>query len=386
MNNSWLHELQVKRDLINSGESVTVTINPVGLIEVTKIFPHAYNRLVFRGIKPGDDSPLIYKAFLLADKPRSMLTREVLGTYEELMANFRADLNGVGVKIPTKAGFISIMEDMLPTGDEPYLLQWETDMGPTCTDLLEKADERMAKAILYGILNSAVIPLFTNATHRFQSYMVEVGMDLAVRNFCAKELSGSTITDPIYVDLFPPKLFLPHISIVFPGKVPSEKRFTLEFPEPQNDKVRELGIFRHFDKAGLIINLWCSFVRNRPDYAELIYFELEKFLRSTGFNDVEERINRYLAIEGVSVGNFPLKVGRFSQDEITRIISNFGLFDVFLVRLLALALAYYRGESRGSLEKVFQLTHFSSGPPDEQNFAIARETVIEMAKCPVDYS
>ncbi|PIS05151.1 MAG: hypothetical protein COT81_02615 [Candidatus Buchananbacteria bacterium CG10_big_fil_rev_8_21_14_0_10_42_9] len=347
-----------------------VDIEPLGSVVISKVLP-SYNRTVVL-VQRSDGDSIVLKAFRFKGVPISMLTTEVLRSIAASIDNYKKQLHLAGVSTSSGLGFI--IRGGNSNEQMPLMIQYEDYGGESCAVGIKNASKfSQAEKIINAMLNWAIKPLFDNATHPSEEDHLITGIDINPRNFVSPVISNSSA---ILVDLFPTKVWDP------------EYGFSLEFPEPQHPTVVMLGIFRHYDCAGLIINLFSNLARLRPELGRQIYLLLEEFLRHNGYNSVEEGINKYLTqdLKGVTIGDDLLSVGCFSSSDIRRIIEDWTFADFFRFRCLACALALCRSKSRFLLDEIFSRGHFQHLSLTDDQMCHIKALIFKMADdYPVDY-
>ncbi|MBU1130584.1 hypothetical protein KJ840_00415 [Patescibacteria group bacterium] len=344
-----------------------IDIAPIGQVEVIQKFP-SWNRLVLL-VRRVDGVELVIKFFSFRDVPASLINWESLRIIQNHIHDYKQALRTARVFTSKGVGF-AIKETI---NHESVLIQWEDYLGATCSAGIKEQPESVVVAIVEGILRCAVQPLFDNAPDPFNPGNVIVGLDLNPRNLTwQKDDQDGTIT--VYViDLFPPKIWDPH-----------EKIHKLEFPEPNDPLVRELGFLRHFKMFGLILNLWTNLAKVRPNMARIFYDQIETFLRTKGFAEVERQLDEYLLeeIPGINSGDNLLIIGSWPVEKIKRIIERWGFKEIFKLRALACAIAFQKNGSQELLEQIFTESHFQNNKLEQRQITRVGDLIIAMANKP----
>lgn len=89
------------------------------------------------------------------------------------------------------------------------------------------------------------------------------GVDLIPRNFVGTDRHTT------YVDLMPPKIF-------------SNGKYLLEWPEVTDALTRRVGIYRHYDKLGIMQVLLVQMCKLRPEFYEAFAKEIFRYLKRIG--------------------------------------------------------------------------------------------------------
>ena len=120
--------------------------------------------------------------------------------------------------------------------------------------------------------------------------------------------------------------------------------FTLEWPQPEDPSVYQIGVYRHFHPLGLLRVLFLHLCRVRPDR-----YDLFRRLVLTFAEEARISGDPIPEIERESVGDMS--------------------FDrVYDLRLLACQLAAEGCISQGTLDGVFDRTHFQTDPIAPEHF------------------
>jgi len=322
----------------------------------------SYNRQVFYAVTlDGSNTRWVFKTFPFPNQPNISSLHLCLKSQQEI-ETYKRKLLEAEVPVVRDMGFSHFTK----TDGTTVLVQFESWEGETVTMVIRESRQERVLEMFQTILQQIVKPLFLNAAIYDQPARLSVGIDLIPRNLVyqvADEAFGV-----VYVDLFPPK-----------GGRKECGAIALEYPEPTDETVRELGIYRAYNMAGILINLWAHLTSLRPELAKLFYDQLEQFIRENGFNEqfnLEEQINAYLLGRDISIG-------REKKEEIKKIIADWQFKDIFRFRLLACSLAYYREESRRWLRKLFEASHFQDSPLGQEVIDEIKEHVLHMASFPV---
>jgi hypothetical protein len=371
-------------------------ISPIGRVRVVEKCS-SYNRLVMIVEKIGEKDQendkgkqlLVLKFCIFQDVPSSMMSVPDLITLERDITTYRDTLrHDVGVLTSFNTGFL---HKETPDG-KSVLIQYEDYAGETCSDSILKGDELSVLQIVNAILECCVKPLFEKSSHPYDRGNLTTGADLNPRNFTSmyrKDLFNSNLKPELLrkfrgdllafcVDLHPAKFWVDESKGEFWSK--ELYRYKLEYPEPVDALVYELGVFRHFNRAGLILNFWTNLVRIRPDMAQIFYDLLEKFLRDNGFNGTEESLSQYLieGISGIKANDNLLDIGKWPKERIAQILKPLGFKDIFRIRALAGARAFQYQESRLQLEPIFRDSHFQNNLLPQPQIDKVKEGVIAM--------
>jgi len=328
-------------------------------VKVLKIFG-GYNRLVYLGkvVRTGDRK--VIKSLKIENINADLINLDTVSELGKRVNDFHGRLNSIGVPVVKN---IDIVTRTIAGSRTPIIIQIEDYAGPTGTDVIKNMSNRKVMEVIEAIFKQLVVPLFKNAISPAVPLMLVQGIDGVIRNVTIRKKKGQyKIT---YIDLFPPKI-----------------DGYLEFPEPKDKEVIELGKFRHYYQPGIIINFWISVCLVRPDLVRACYFKLEGLLREFEYRNVEDGINDFISINNNSYPG--LEIGKQSSDDINQIISNMGFENIFHLRALAITLGYYRPASRKLLPELMQASHFQHLPLPTSSMKRVKNIITEMAKCSVD--
>ena len=327
----------------------------IGQVEVMRRYD-SHNRTVVR-VKPvgAEEKRIVVKTFNFNGGGMETSNEEAAKVQKKI-TEYRGLLMTAGVPV---TGYISFLTSTISDGST-FLIQLEPHAGNTASELIINWKIEAVCELAKAICQKIVKPLFLNASDPANDSMVSVGLDLHLRNItCGSVMDEEGGINPIYIDYFP-------------WKTREGENYSLEYPEPKDEQVKKLGIFRHYNKAGLIINLFISLCSVRPEGAQLYYDLLEKFLRSEGFSKVESEIDKYLGEKNLEIAKDKGEIQKMIEDE------NWGFEQIFKWRLLACAAAFYRPEFGGSLKKVFEHTHFSNQPLSPGAMSSVKDMVLQM--------
>ena len=263
--------------------------------------------------------------------------------------------------VPVTSG-IGFSNYTMPDGTT-ILIQVEPYMGRTCSRGLSEFRTKLALDLVEAICRQVILPCFLNATDLDDMKMVTIGLDLNLRNITYK--GGDEPFEVAVVDFFPWKL------------KKENGDYGLEYPEPSDFEVRKLGIWRHYNKAGLVINFFISLCLVCPALAQSFYSQIEKFLRTNGLDDVEAEIDQF-------TNGLTLDIGKEDKNFIEEVTANWsGFSDVFRYRLLAVAAALHRPKSRPILIEIQANSHFQDNRLQAGQIKAMRNLALSMFTCPV---
>lgn len=350
------------QEVLHMEKGSHIELPVVGWVEVVEVFP-SYNRTVFlaRPVDAGLESAIVVKSFLLtnAADPQQFITT-IQGYFDSLRS--------YGVRVVHNIQFLQ------SHGDEgTVLIQTEKYVGPNLDQWMQKLlpdGVVEIQNIIKSVLTSCFLPLLKarlpeNGNPERLTNRLEIGLDFLGRNIvCRKDPSQESGWLAVYVDLMPAKLIL------------GCGAHGLEFPEPQDPQVRRLGIFRHYNLAGLLIAFWCHLTKHRPEWGQLFFKAINRFLKDRGLESVRSEIGEYMSGLGP-------RVKKLSSDRVDKLVSDWTFEDVFRFRILACQIASFKEPSE-SLERIlsllFSLTHFQERPLEEDAIARAKKLIVELVK------
>lgn len=188
---------------------------------------------------------------------------------EEIMRltqNYQAGLVEAGVSVvPISALFIDGSDGL------QKLVEIQPVFGATAENIMADSSTDALPPILKTFLTDIVKPLFLSTGN----CELGIGLDIGPRNGLSNGKGGFS-----HCDLVPPKIRLEG------GKV------TLEYPEPTDPVVYSIGEARHFDKAGLMLQLLTQLCKKHPSRRPIFQECLGEFLIEIGEKDVAETIQR----------------------------------------------------------------------------------------------
>jgi len=341
-----------------------VSIVPIGRIRVLQVFGDAYNRKVFYATTlEGSNLKYVFKTFPI-NNAGCKSSEEVAHDVEMAIRHYRNKLDDKeSVPVVKEIGFSSItLED-----GTTILIQYEPYAGETVTDPIVNYRAELVLTIVNEMLEQIIKPLFLNASIVSNPERLSTGMDFIPRNVTVITIDGHRFYT--YVDYFPAK----------GGKLPCGA-WALEYPEPTNEIVRKLGMFRSYNMAGILINFWTHLSSLRPELGGKFYKVIAYFIRRNNFNekyDLEKVIDDYTLKKDLSIG-------KTSAEEIEKIIQNWDFEDIFRLRMLACCLAFYRNNSRYLLLVLFKKSHFQDSPLGLDKINEIKEIILKMASYQVD--
>lgn len=352
-------------DLQNIQKGDIADIPGFGLIKVIRTFPLAYNRQVFLGERLDlSQKRWVIKTFRFPSYLTQRQAETEASVIEGRTRSYKQQLLDAGVSVVRDLGFSSY----IPAGGQTTLIQFEEYAGETSTFGIQKLKLGLVLQLVRATCEQIAKPLFFNTPDPTGLGRLTLGVDLNHRNVTYYDPEENGDFHTTYVDLFPQKIIL------------SCGGHGLEYPEPEDERVRKLGIFRSYNMVGLIVNYWASLVNAQPEYAQYFYDEIEDFIHQSGLKEqyqLEEQIDDYIE-------NRDLRVGREDEATIEKLIANWGFEEIFKLRLLACALAFHRPASRSLLPDIFYQTHFQDKSlPQEHMDKKVKEPVLRMASLPV---
>lgn len=341
-------------------EDDIVDIKGLGLMRVVKTYGGSFCRDVFLGERIDvSQARLIVKTFDIKDD-ESILSSEEASLIEQSILCYRQRLLTAKATVVDGIGFNSYTN-----GGKTQLLQYESWEGETASHLLWQLSDEGSGALIRAIYRQIIEPVFDNCSDPEQDGWLLDGLDMKVRNVAVKGdlMAGYSST---YVDLFSWKTS---------DLIASSRHYSLEYPEPTNPLAIALGKTRSYSKAGVLMDFFMSLVKNKPERADHYYEVMGRLVKeSDPAHHLMDRIAEY------AQGN-TLNIGCLAQKKIDRLIGDWGPQEVFLIRLLACAMAFHRAEARQHLDKIFATTHFQQNPPTK--IPEAKDLLLLMAGCPV---
>ena len=326
----------------------------IGQVEVMRRYD-SHNRTVVR-VKPigAEERRIVVKTFNFNGGGMETSNEEAAKVQKKI-TEYRNLLMKAGVPVTE---YISFLTSTVSDGST-FLIQLEPHAGNTTSEIVLNLKIEAVCDLATAVAQKIIKPLFLNASDPNDDSMVGVGLDLHLRNITCREPEDEEGFNPTYIDYFP-------------WKTKEGENYFLEYPEPQDVLVKELGIFRNYNKAGLIINLFISLCSVRPEGAQFYYNLLEDFLRTEGFSKVESAIDKYLGDKNLEIAKDKKKVQAMIEDE------NWGFEKIFRWRLLACAAAFHHSELSGHLKKVLEQTHFSNQPLSAGAMSSVKDMVLQM--------
>ncbi len=327
-----------------------VVLPVIGLVEVKRVFS-SNNRQVF--LAKGNELIFIVKTFVLGE--------EDAGQVEEQIINYYKALKDLGVKVVKRIQFSREIN-----GSNVTLIQTENFVGENLQSLilgLDSTKKKLSGKLVQTVLKDIYLPL-TEARIDQGSNWLSIGLDFLDRNIaCRMEEDGKSWLT-VCIDLMPAKI------------LDENDVHALEIPEPTDLIVRKLGIFRHYNLAGLLIAFWCHLTKNRPEWGMYFFSTIKRFLTSNQLDTVEAELQEYLS------GVIDLKASQLKLEEIAPLIQGWNFSDILRLRALACFVACWKKqkivESKALLNKLFDVTHFRADPLPEERMEQARFILLEL--------
>lgn len=286
-----------------------------------------------------------------------------------LIQGYYRELNDAGVQV-VPGGIIFTQK--LDESGQVLVIQTEKYCGEAQESLLVQptVTYEEACALMTSALRCCYLPLLPlqkvpkDKNKQPDKCRLKLGMDLLPRNIVSKKVGDQWLTT--YVDLVPVK------TIGLNGD------HRLEWPEPTDPTVRRLGIFRHYNAAGLLIAYWCQLVKVRPEWGRGFMNEMKKFLRAHDASYVAAEVQKYFSTISPKVISFP-------PDKVRKLIAEWELEEILRLRVLAC----YIGMTRKSMEQVksllnylFYTSHFQDGRIEGEKFLETKDLLVQIAALP----
>jgi hypothetical protein len=348
-------------------EGEIINVPGLGLMRVLKVFDSHCRSVIYGEKLDVSEQKWIVKTFRI-DGDGEIDSEEAAEIIQARIRFYRERLMRARVSVVGGLGFSSYTD-----GDSTQLIQFEQWAGETCSVSLRDFSFAAAEKMVLAIWKQIILPLFLREADPANLGWLSLGLDLNPRNITNTGNSdeGFKVT---CIDLFPWKVKQQGNN--------GEWGHTLEYPEPIDPKIIELGKFRHYSMAGLILNFWINLTRELPQAAEFFYGLLERLIREF---DIDKRYKLEETID-VYLKNRDLSSGFLDPSEIEELTYPWDMDDVFRMRMLACALACYRSGSRYLLGQVFGCTHFQDSAIKPSKLQEAKKLLLEMAAFPITTS
>ena len=174
-----------------------------------------------------------------------------------------------------------------------------------------------------------------------------IGIDMIPRNFV-----GENGKDCTYCDLMPPK-------IMFGGKR------LLEWPPVTDQVTSQIGIYRHYDKMGIMHVLLAQMTKLRPEYYPAYVEKIEKFLTEKKLFTTLDRFNDRLVATRIT--------GTASD---TSVIQRLGFRRIYDLREIAGLYTQLGLLDFSQLNEIFNRSHFQSNPIPEKDMKRIRKILL----------
>lgn len=331
-------------------EGQWIDIPDLGLVRFLKRCD-SHNRDVGKVLLP-DGSIQIGKFITL---PNTHILR---ARYE--LSRYHGDLSRAGVSVVEE---IKIFVKPV-SSTYSQLIQIERHIGPTLQSLL--SDRTKSHQEILGLVEKTLNSCYLGLSQKVRvipdnPVRLGLGIDLLSRNELVCEQTGKII----HGDLWPVKLIRECGS------------HGVEWPEPENKRVRELAIFRGYNLAGILIGFWCNITILRPALGKKFFYLIKNYLKKHQQGYVLNEVQNYFTA-------LPIRVARLDGYDILNLIVEWGFDDIFRLRALAcyLACSVKEGEKEQCIRKIlgqiFDLTHFQSEEINSNQIEDAKLAIIEI--------
>lgn len=224
-----------------------------------------------------------------------------------------------------------------------FLLETSPFTGQSVHELILLASPAEVIALSHEMIDNALSLIFSQNLRADGN--LKCGADMLPRNF-TKDEKGMC-----YVDLWPPKLWL-------------NGEPTLEYPEPLEPRVVELGVFRHFTIKGISQVFLVQLCRVRPELRREFQALADGFLEKMGFQEQLTWMRQRPALL--------LQNGEILE----RVLEPLDYLRIYDLREVACELAFQRKITSYQLEWVFKVSHFQDNPLPEEIIEIIKKELL----------
>ena len=286
---------------------------------IVNTFQTGYNSAVYeaRDGEKGTDVLKIYGEGV-------SITTDQVGTFLIHLRDYFWHLHAAKVQLPPYDDRIQTANN--GTGDTFNIVVITPFMGDNYETALKQASDGKACVKIMRSIFKSLGNLFTST----ECKRLKVGIDLIPRNFVGKKAT--------YVDLVPPKIII-------------DKKYLLEWPEVTHPQTRQVGIYRHYDKVGVMHVLLVQMARLRPEFYPLYVAEIQRYYKRKNQNFALARFDNRLIIRSIN-----------GQAADATIIRELGFRQIYDLREIACYYAHRSLISNEQLEDVFKTTHFQDKP------------------------
>ncbi|PIY96849.1 MAG: hypothetical protein COY66_02305 [Candidatus Kerfeldbacteria bacterium CG_4_10_14_0_8_um_filter_42_10] len=238
--------------------------------------------------------------------------------------DYQQSLQRLGVLTPSP---ITTHENVID--GKRFLLETSPFTGQSVHEMMLTAPRNDVLELCQQMIDVALKPIFSQNLRADGN--LPCGVDMIPRNFTK---------DPgvmHYVDLWPPKLWL-------------DGEPTLEYPEPMDTKVIQLGIFRHFTIKGVAQAFLVQLCRIRPELRREFQRLVDGALKGMGLHEELGWLQQQPARQFQNGG------------DLKQIIEPLGYEQIYGLREIACELAFQGQISAGQLERIFKDSHFQDTP------------------------
>lgn len=255
---------------------------------------------------------------------------ELFAAYCQLMEEYRQLLKSCGIKTPEPIFTIKTTNDL----GQHVFIEISPYIGPSCDNLLLKASPQEALILTQKILEATQLLL---SSCSISTKRLLCGLDMIPRNF-TQDSSGQIW----YVDHWPPK------------KEKGDK-LTLEYPEPNDPEVIEIGIYRNYTLQGILQVFLTHLCRLRPELRREFQNLITKFLQKIKAQTILQELD-----------NSPAK--RLERDDVglKELLEPLGFPETLDLREIACELVYQGKLKPQTLDQIFQESHFQDQKLEEE--------------------
>ena len=286
---------------------------------IVKAFHTGYNSAVYEA-KNGKKGTEVLKIY----GEGVSITTEQVGAFLIHIRDYEWHLRAAGVQLPPFDDRIITTNN--GTGDTFSIVVIAPFMGDNYETALKQAENGEACVKIMRLIFRSLGNLFSSTKCK----RLKVGIDLIPRNFVGKRAT--------YVDLVPPKII-------------TGKKYLLEWPEVTHPQTRQVGIYRHYDKVGVMHVLLVQMARLRPEFYPLYITEIQRYYKRKKQNYALAQFDLRLVNRSIN-----------GQAADAAIIRELGFRQIYDLREIACYYAHRGLISNEQLEDVFKTTHFQDKP------------------------
>ncbi len=285
---------------------------------IVQQFPTGYNSAVYE-CRNGANGTEVLKIY----GERVSLRTENLATFIVQLRDYYWQLKKLGVCLPPCADRIHATQN--GSFDSFHVIVVAPFMGDNLELQLQRArDEKDAVNIQRSIFRS-LGRLMLNPSKR-----LTVGIDLVPRNFVGDKAT--------YVDLVPPKIRV-------------GRKYLLEYPDVESKLARQVGIYRHYDRAGVMHVLLVQMARQVPAFMPRYEAEIIRYLKRKKLDTALRHFSNRLTARSITG----------TSRDIPH-IEKLSFSRVYDMREIACWYCHWGLITPNELNKIFSLSHFQNNP------------------------